>query len=293
MRIQMFTLRPKPPYKITPHIATFTLSNKPTPCLYENGCCRRAFQGRVFEVCVDGEPYDPIITVKVYRGFPEDVKEVIEHIYNVKLDYEDFIKCCEGFDELYDIALRYEGLRPALAPTLYEALIKAIISQQVPQRIALSVISKVVTTFGECFEYGGKVFYDFPYPDVLANVSPVRLRMLGLSMKKAEYVVSISEAVIGGYDLESVKKLKPSEAINELMRFKGVGKWTAKLAIMASTGNLSLDLLEDKAVLRGFTFLGIGPDTLKEFMRRCEKYVGLLMYLLALYYEERRRLRFK
>ncbi len=54
---------------------------------------------------------------------------------------------------------------------------------------------------------------------------------------------------------------------------------------MASTGNLSLDLLEDKALSRGLENLGLGDNDIKYLLIECREYIGLIMYLSALEYE--------
>ena len=95
----------------------------------------------------------------------------------------------------------------------------------------------------------------------------------------------MSTFVANGYDLESLKKLKPLEAVRELVKFNGVGLWTAKLSLMAATGNLSLDLLEDKAVSRGLKMLGLRGSDIDHVIKSCRKYIGLIMYSCALGYE--------
>ena len=283
--MEIIELRPKPPYMITPHIRLFTLPDRPTPCIYNNGCCRRMFQGLIYEAYINGEPDDPLLRVKVYRGNARVVRRLIEHVYNVYLDYTEFLECIKGFPRLYEIACRYRGLRPALAPSLFEALIKSIISQNISQKLALKITSRLVELYGERVEVNGRVFYDFPSPSRLAEVGTMKLKKIGLSIRKAEYIHGIAKAVANGYNLEFLKKLKPLEAVKELIKFKGVGLWTAKLSLMAATGNLSLDLLEDKAVSRGLKMLGLRGSDIDHVVKSCRKYVGLIMYLSALGYE--------
>ncbi len=64
--------------------------------------------------CIDGEPDNPLITVKVYSGERGAVKKIIEHIYNIYLDYNSFLKTVREYPILYRIALKHRGLRPAL-----------------------------------------------------------------------------------------------------------------------------------------------------------------------------------
>ncbi len=287
----VFQVKPKPPYMVTPHLASFTLPSKPTPCLYENGCCRRAFKNLVYEVCVEGEPHNPVLNVRVYRGNSEDARRLVEHVYNVGLDYNEFLERCREYERLYETAKKHLGLRPALSPSLFESLVKTIVSQQIPQRMALNITSRLVEALGEKVVVENKVFHDFPEHSKLARASIEELRRLGLSRRKAEYVKNIAEAVLEGYDLESLTSMSPEEAVQELTRFKGVGPWTAKLAIMASTGNLSFELLEDTAVMGGLKRLGLDEQSVKRISARLGRYLGLIMYLSALEYESSKKTR--
>ena len=108
-----------------------------------------------------------------------------------------------------------------------------------------------------------------------------RLRALGLSRRKAEYVNGVAEAIVKqGYDLEGVGELPPQEAVEELRKFRGVGLWTAKLAYMAYTGNLNL-LPEDLSVSRGLRL----AQCREELLGKVTDYAGPISYLAATLYE--------
>ncbi len=118
----------------------------------------------------------------------------------------------------------------------------------------------------------------------MVNTSISKLRELGLSYRKAEYIYGVAKLVTSGYDLEAIKYMDIEEAVKELKKIRGVGPWTAKLSLMASTGNLSLDLLEDKAVSKGLERAGLSKSDIEELMEKAREYIGLIMYLLALKY---------
>ncbi len=95
--MEIVELRPKLLHMITPHIRLFTLPDRPTPCIYNSGCCHRMLQELVYRVCVNGEPDDPLLRVKVYRGNAKDVRRLIEHVYSVYPDYSEFLECIKVF----------------------------------------------------------------------------------------------------------------------------------------------------------------------------------------------------
>ncbi len=51
----------------------------------------------------------------------------------------------------------------------------------------------------------------------------MKLKKAELSIREAEYIHGIAKTVANGYDLESLEKLKPLEAVKELVKFKGIG----------------------------------------------------------------------
>jgi len=281
-------LRPRAPYMISKHIEMFTVPGRPTPCIYTSRRCRRALHDMVYEVSIEGEPDNPLLRIEILHGHTTRVLEVVRHVYNIELDYTEFLVCVEGRPRLRTLAARYRGLRPALAPSIFEALIKNIVAQNISQRLALRIVASMVETLGRRIEISNRVFYDFPSPEDIARVDTELLRRLGMGSRKAEYIKQIATEVARGLDIESLQRMDPLEAVKELTKLKGVGIWTAKLTIMQVTGKLVLELFEDRAVKKGAEMLCISEDDVKHLRSECPSYLGLVMYLLALEYEERR-----
>ncbi len=290
---QVITIKPEPPYTITPHLSQFTLRNSPTPCVYdpEARACRRAVTWGVnepvaYEARVIREGWDPLIEVRVYAGPKAVAEKVVRHILNTDYTYPNvnsLINACPG---LAGILSKHPGLRPALNPSMWESLLKAIIGQQIPTRLASKITAKLTLTLGRKLVRGRKEFYDLPTPHDVLNAGADALRRAGLSRRKAEYVLGVAEAVVKrGYDLESIAKLGPEEAVEELMKFRGVGAWTAKLSYMARTGNLSLLLPEDLSVSRGLQL----ANCVKELNDDVRPHAGLISYLAAYLYEGRKQ----
>lgn len=285
----MPVIRPRAPYMITPHLRQFSLRGEPTPCLYDEvsrTCARLVTLGdgtRVgFEATVVSEGWDPLVRVRVLFGSPKAVVGVVKHVLNVGYEYPDTSLLVEACPGLRVVVEEYPGLRPALNPSMWESLVKAVINQQIPTRLALRITSRLVECLGERVVVSGRALYDFPSPEAVLGAGVERLRGLGLSRRKAEYVISVAEAIVKqGYDLEGVGELPPQEAVEELRKFRGVGPWTAKLAYMAYTGNLNLLLPEDLSVSRGLRL----AQCREELLGKVTDYAGLISYLAATLYE--------
>ena len=62
----------------------------------------------------------------------------------------------------------------------------------------------------------------------LINAGIENLQALGISYKKAQYILDFSKKVKDGeFDLESIREKTDEEVIKELSSLKGIGIWTA------------------------------------------------------------------
>ncbi len=286
----VIVIEPRAPYTITPHLKQFTLKNRPTPCIYdeESRSCARLVTWGVeeevaYEATILSEGWEPLVKVHVIRGPPETAVKIVKHVLNTDYVYPDtstIIEICPGLGRMIE---EYPGLRPALNPSMWESLVKAIVNQQLPINLALRITSKLVEHLGEKISISkNRTLYGFPTPLKVLDAGAEKLRNIGLSRRKAEYVIGIAEAIVRqGYDLEKIGGLPPRRAIDELVGLRGVGPWTAKLAYMAYTGNLNLFLPEDLAVRRGLRLAGCR----KELISKTTSYAGLISYLAAALYE--------
>jgi DNA-3-methyladenine glycosylase II len=78
------------------------------------------------------------------------------------------------------------------------------------------------------------------------------LRALGLSRQKAQYIRGIAEAeASGAFDFDNLRKLGDEEAIAELTKLKGVGRWTAEVYLLFCEGRTDLFPAGDLALQEG------------------------------------------
>ncbi|NPA99213.1 MAG: DNA-3-methyladenine glycosylase 2 family protein [Crenarchaeota archaeon] len=279
-------IHPCPPYMITPHLSQFSLIGKPTPCIYDprTHSCRRLLhidnEQIAYTVYFRGEPWKPVIKIKIYMGDPDKAVEMIKHIYNTHYKYPDIETLLKYAPKMKNLIQEYPGLRPGLTPSLWEALVKNIIGQNIGLRQALLITSRLVENLGSRVVVGDSVFYGFPGPREIREAGEERLRGYGLSWRKASYLVGAADLFIRGEITPSMlTSASRDEAIEILMGIKGVGPWTAKLTYMMYTGDLSVYLREDLSVRRGVESLGIPGDVE-------DSVAGLISYLAAYYYEK-------
>jgi DNA-3-methyladenine glycosylase II len=135
------------------------------------------------------------------------------------------------------LCARLRGLRSPRTPTVFESLIDSIIEQQISLPAAQSIERRLVERTGRSVELEGFRYFAFPSPAAMARVLPEDLRECGLSRRKTEYVLGISQSIVTGtLDLEGLASVTDTpEVISRLMEVRRVGRWTAELTRCAGS----------------------------------------------------------
>jgi DNA-3-methyladenine glycosylase II len=137
---------------------------------------------------------------------------------------------------------------PRLRERGYRTLLRTIVGQQVSVAAAASVWRKLEALLGE----------DMP-PEALLAAEFDALRACGLSRQKQGYARSLCELVAGGeLDLHDLPT-DDEEAIAQLVRIKGIGRWSAEIYLLFAEGRPDVWPAGDLAVQAGLArILGLG-----------------------------------
>ncbi|UIP06498.1 DNA-3-methyladenine glycosylase 2 family protein [Erythrobacter sp. SDW2] len=132
---------------------------------------------------------------------------------------------------------------PRIRPTGYMTLLRTIVGQQVSVAAAASMWRKLEAELGEGFSPSRLLERDFD-----------TLRACGLSRQKQGYARSLCELVESGeLDFGSLPA-DDEEAIAQLTRIKGIGRWSAEIYLLFAEGRQDIwpagDLAVQKAVGR-------------------------------------------
>ena len=129
---------------------------------------------------------------------------------------------------------------PRIRPTGYKTLLRTIVGQQVSVAAAASVWRKMETELGEEMAARELLARDFD-----------TLRACGLSRQKQGYARSLCELVESGeLDLDDLPQ-DDEEAIAELVRIKGIGRWSAEIYLLFAEGRPDIWPAGDLAVQAG------------------------------------------
>ncbi|HEY7294414.1 MAG TPA: DNA-3-methyladenine glycosylase [Dehalococcoidia bacterium] len=109
---------------------------------------------------------------------------------------------------------------------LFHDLVSAIVSQQLSGKAAETILRRL----REAVAPGGEI-----RPEAVLHTDHETLRAAGLSNAKARYVRDLAEAVAEGtLDLDALPLLGDDEVATQLMRVKGIGRWTAEMILLFS-----------------------------------------------------------
>lgn len=163
----------------------------------------------------------------------EDFNNIWLDYFDLDYDYKSIVtKLQTDEDDFLRKASEYGyGLR-ILKQEPFEALISFIISQNKNIPAIKSSIERLSKMYGEEIHVPGSdsIYYTFPSPEKLANASNEDLRKTGLGYRD-EYIIRTSRAVANGdIDLNALKHVGHSDAVEALLTLHGVGIKVANCA---------------------------------------------------------------
>jgi DNA-3-methyladenine glycosylase II len=114
---------------------------------------------------------------------------------------------------------------PRVSAPGYATLLRTIVGQQVSVAAARSMFAKLETTLGDVSD-----------PTLLAGASDETLRACGLSRQKMGYARSLA-ALVSSSELDLARlPVDDEDAIAELVRIKGIGRWSAEIYLLFAEG---------------------------------------------------------
>ena len=133
---------------------------------------------------------------------------------------------------------KFDDLELISRGDIFFTLIRSIIGQQISVKAASTVWSRFTGKVGEIT------------PKNILSVDFEDLRSCGLTQKKTEYVIGISESW-HEYSLFDWNKMDDEEVIEKLIKLRGVGKWTAEMILIFTLLRPNVFPIGDIGMIRG------------------------------------------
>jgi DNA-3-methyladenine glycosylase II len=220
----------------------------------------------------------------------------LRHILCTDLDLKPFYRLARKDDLLGSVVPRFRGLKLPASPTVFESLVMAVLSQQVNLTFAYSIKKELVETFGEQWSVSGETYYAFPRPERFAAETEENLLRFRLSRAKAGTLVRLGQAFASGaLKEEELAQLLDEEVVERLIQIKGIGRWSAEIALLRGLARVDAfpggDLGVVKYLAQGL--LGKAEKAteadMRAFAERWRPYRGLaLIYCYAELMQRRR-----
>jgi len=185
-------------------------------------------------------------------GDIELAAEQVAWLLGTGQDITPFYQAAQDDSPLSAIIRQFHGLHLPHTASVYEALVLAILGQQIATNVARIIRTLIIETHGPCQAFDGQDFYAFPRPETLGALSVERLREMKLSQRKAEYVKGISQAAMDSspYGFEFLHRMSDEEVVENTVKLRGVGVWTAQWVLIRALGRPDALPLGDLALRR-------------------------------------------
>lgn len=132
-------------------------------------------------------------------------------------------------------------IKPRKPKDYFEDLVESIISQQLSGKAAETIFSRFKMGLGSDLS-----------PTSIIGLPDSKLRSFGISFAKIKYIKDLSKKVDRGeLNLKKIGDLADEEVINELIKVKGIGRWTAEMFLMFSLARPDVFPVDDLGIKKG------------------------------------------
>ncbi len=153
-----------------------------------------------------------------------------------KNDSKEAIYLMKKDKNLIPLFKKVKEVKVTVSKDYYQSLVQTIIAQQLSSKVAQVIYDRFI-----------KVANHNITAKHILTISDDVFRSVGLSRPKIKYLKSLAEHVdAGNIHFHAFDKMSDQEIIDELIKVKGIGVWTAQMFLMFSMGRedvfSSLDL---------------------------------------------------
>lgn len=122
---------------------------------------------------------------------------------------------------------RIEGITVREVEDYFTALSREIINQQLSDKVANIIFERFLNLFPK----------KKPTPEFAVKLEDQKLRHIGTSWAKVRYIKDLAQKIASKeVHFEKLKEMEDEEAISELIKIKGIGRWTGEMFLMFALG---------------------------------------------------------
>ncbi|MFA7495451.1 MAG: base excision DNA repair protein [Acidithiobacillus sp.] len=230
---------------------------------------------------------------EIYQG-PQDgqavswVREQLTWMLGLDRDLIPFYEIAANDTRLASLAARYRGLRPPRFASIFEGLVNAVACQQLSLHLGILLLNRLSKL---CSVQTGDIdhVYPFPEPSALLQQEVTALHDLGFSRQKVIALRALAEeAVAGGLERKDWQILSNGEAMQRLLRLRGIGRWSAEYVLLRALGRLDVFPGDDVGARNSLGRWLEESDSLVDYaqithrLRQWQPYAGMVYFLLLM-----------
>ncbi len=211
------------------------------------------------EVTSTGSVSAPQLSVSISGDAPHGVDGAaiagdIAFALNTDFDLRPFYRTVKDDPVLSQAVRVFRGLHPPKNGSLFQSLVLAIMGQQISGAAARAIRGRIIEALGTPLSFNGTAFHLFPKAESFLACGQEVLRSLGLSNRKAEYVLEIAAREMEGFlDIRRLERLDNEEVLHELVQLRGIGPWTVQWLLIGSLGRMDAFPAGDLALQRAIS----------------------------------------
>ncbi|KAL9081643.1 MAG: hypothetical protein Q9159_007182 [Coniocarpon cinnabarinum] len=150
-----------------------------------------------------------------------------------------------------------QGLDEVIDP--FRSLVSGIMAQQVSGAATKAIKNRFIGLFNE----GNSGAHVFPSPQQVAQTDLARLRLAGLSQRKAEYIQGLAGKFTSGeLSAQMLANASDEEVLNKLVAVRGLGVWSVEMFMCFGLKRMDILSTGDLGVQRGMAAY-LGRDVAK------------------------------
>jgi DNA-3-methyladenine glycosylase II len=151
---------------------------------------------------------------------------------------------------MQDTALQLRNPVKAKPDQYVFRLYRSIISQQISTKAASKILERFLQLVGDPHDAQNILQFDID-----------QLKSIGLSRQKASYIRSIAQLTSDGtVQIEHLDQLRDQQVIDELVKIKGIGQWSAEMFLMFTLARPDVFSVGDLGLLNAAKRLYGLPD---------------------------------
>ena len=196
----------------------------------EDGSYTGIWKENVVNVKKEGQDY-------IFTGICkfENLEEEIHTYFDMDRNYEEIKENLSHIDNYMKDSIQYgKGIR-ILNQDLWETIISFIISANNNIPRIKGIIERLSKTYGKPIEWNGKIYYTFPTPEELKNVTVEKYRALGLGFRDIRLYETTKMILEGKVNLQELEENPNTIEVREkLLTLSGVGPKVADCILLFS-----------------------------------------------------------